>query len=491
MRPTLLSRFCRPPVALVVGLALGLTHYASAQAPRPPGQGQTPPPKSYSVDPKTGVEFQKLGPLQAAKPPDMDGMMRILDALLPTVPAGSYDQALILDMQARLNAGKELWSKSVEAWETALKLSDSNTPPYFDKNKTLEILLFLAQMSYQQVITTKVPAVQQQYLSKASGYFKRWLDTTPKPNPDIQFAYAQIIYGQAVVDPAHIDRALLAQARAEVEKGLLTTIRPKEMFYMLLSAIQQQEGDNAHAAETLEVLVKQFPTRKDYWPQLWATYLNLSSTYAAKPGGEAASREALIRAINAEERAQALGFMKTPKDNINLVSLYLNAGQLTKGNQILYAGLKDGTIESTTANWLSLGYNYLQTNQEEKAIAVYKEAAALFPASGQFDLQIADIYYRALEKTKEAYPYYKSAVRKGGLEKDRQHLAHMMLANAAYELEDIDEALKAITTAASFPNAEKEPYIARLKGYIENAIEDRKAKEAAKQTPGAVPPKKT
>ncbi|MSU22304.1 MAG: hypothetical protein EXS32_00590 [Opitutus sp.] len=479
-----LSLLRRQPIALAIGLALAPS--LSAQAP-------TPPVKSYSVAQKTGEEFQKLGPLQSAKPPDMDGMMRIIDALLPTLPAGSYDLALTLDMQARLNAGKELWGKSVDAWETALRLSDANTPPYFDKNKTLEILLFLAQMSYQQVIGTKVPAVQQQYLAKASGYFKRWLATTPKPNPDIQFAYAQIIYGQAVVDPAHINRDLLAQARLEVEKGLRASIHPKEMFYMLLSAIQQQEGDNVHAAETLELLVKGFPQKKDYWPQLWATYLNLSSAAAAKPGQETASRENLIRAINAQERAQALGFMKAPKDNLNLVSLYLNAGQLTKGNIILYAGLKDGSIESTPANWLSLGYNYLQTNQELRSIAVYQEAAALYPASGQFDLQIADIYYRAMEKTKEAYPYYKSAVRKGGLEKDRQHLAHMMLANAAYELEDLQEAMSAIKTAASFPNSDKEPYIERLKGYIETALADREANQKAKEAkanPAATAPKK-
>jgi hypothetical protein len=40
-----------------------------------------------------------------------------------------------------------------------------------------------------------------------------------------------------------------------------------------------------------------------------------------------------IRAINTIERAQALGFMKTPRDNYNLFTLYYNIGQYGIGRR--------------------------------------------------------------------------------------------------------------------------------------------------------------
>src|SRR6185295_13612076 len=114
------------------------------------------------------------------------------------------------------------------------------------------------------------------------------------------------------------------------------------------------------------------------------------------------------------ERAQALGFLRTPKDNYTLVGLYFNVGQFGKATELLYAGLKSGAIEPLQANWELLAYSFQQVDKPYQAIEVLKEAAKHFPKSGQLDYQVAQIYY-SLDKPKEAYASLVSATTKGHL----------------------------------------------------------------------------
>ena len=456
------TRFAQAALALALALPASVgVAYAQAPASAP-----------HTLAEKTGTEFQKLKPLQDAK--NWDGMLALLDGLVATVGPNSYDMAYIQDMRARLQAQLDRFPKAVESMEIAVKVSDANN--FFDKPKTNEMLLFLAQVNYQVATTTKVPAEQRAYLDKAASNFKRYLKESPKATPEISSFYATILLQQAVADPKNVNQDLLKQAKAEVDKLFLTSIRPKENLYFLLLAILQQGSELEKSAEVLELIVKQFPTKKDYWPQLWATYLNL-----ANDKDETRSRAAFTRAINTVERAQAQGFMNSPKDNFNLVSLYIQVNQFGKATDLLYSGLKSGAIENDPKNWIYLGYYFIQINRNQDALRVFKEAAEKFPNNGQFDLQIGEIY-RNEENMKDARRHYRDALRKGGL--DRPHAVHMLLANAAYELEDFDEAMKSIVAAEALladSTKEKDQYLVRLKSAIQAAIDDREAAKNPKK----------
>lgn len=449
--------------ALALVLVSFATSVSSAQAPQP-----------VSLSEKVSTEIQKLKPLQDAK--NWDGMIALLDGIIPSVGPASYDLAFIQDMRARLLAGKDQWAKAAETMEIALRVSDASNPKFFDKNKTLEMVLFLAQINYQEATTIKVPEAQRKYLAKASEFIARWLANAPKPTPEIMSFHATVLLQQAVADPKNVNQELLKKARTEVDKLFQTSIRPKENLYFLLLSILQQGNDIVRSGEVLELIVKQFPTKKDYWPQLWATYLNLASD---KTNDEAKARPHFIRAINTVERAQALGFMNSPKDNFNLVSLYIQVNQFGKATDLLYAGLKSGGIENDPKNWVYLGYYYMQINRNLDAVSVLKEAAKLFPTNGQFDLQIGEIY-RQDEKMKDARHHYREALRKGGL--DRPHAVHTLLANVSYELEDFEEALKSIiqAEALSDPKKEKDAYLVRLKEAIQMAINERESSQTTR-----------
>lgn len=464
-------------LALALAVAIAATESAAAQRRRQPPPRSTPPAAAQNEKPqlgeKTSEALQKLGPLQQLKPPGYAEMLAVVDGVLATVPPTSYDAAFLLNIKAKILLGMDKYAESVPVWEQTIRLSDQYG--YIDPKEINEIVLYLAQIIFGEAANIKDPAQQRQYVARASAYLKRHLENNPKPSLETQMFYAQLLYQQAVSDPKNINQDLLRQARAVIERGMQSTLQPKEGFYMLLLAIFQQENDMVRSAELLELLVKKFPQKKDYWPLLMATYLNLATTEK----DEVRRQELYVRAINTIERAQKLGFMKTPKDNYNLVTLYLTAGQFGDATDILHAGLKNGTIESTLPNWRLLGSYYQQANKELLAIEALKEAGRLFPKEGMVDLQIGEIY-RQLEKTREARDFYRSALQKGKLEKPQ--VAYQLVAYTSMELDDWDEAHRAITEASKHPEFAKDQQMVNLKKHIEETIamreEEKKAKDA-------------
>jgi tetratricopeptide (TPR) repeat protein len=285
-----------------------------------------------------------------------------------------------------------------------------------------------------------------------------------------------------------VDQKALQEARTVVERGLTSAIKPKDSFYQLLLALQQQQNDFVGSAEILELLLKQNPQKKDSWQMLMAIYLQLSDKAKDDP---VASREYLVRAIVTAERAQALGFQNTPKDNMTLVSLYLMANQFTKGTELLYNGMKKGTIESEPHNWRILGRYYQEANMNAQAITVLQEATKLFPKNGELEVQIAQIYLQ-MEKTKEAFEHAKAAVAKGNFEGTKPYGVNYLVAYTAYELGNIDEANAAIAAAEKFDESKKDPQFARLKDVVREAIAEREAKKDEKaKIEAAGKPKKT
>jgi tetratricopeptide (TPR) repeat protein len=251
-----------------------------------------------------------------------------------------------------------------------------------------------------------------------------------------------------------------------------------------LLALQQQQNDQAGSAELLELLLKQNSEKKDQWQMLMGLYLQLSEK--AKDKDPTLSREFLVRAIVTAERAQAKGFINTPKDNMNLVSLYLLANQFTKGTELLYNGMKKGTIESEPHNWRILGRYYQEANLNTQAVAVLQEATKLFPKNGELEVQIAQIYLQ-MEKTRDAFNHAKIAVEKGNFEGTKPYGVHYLIAYSAYELGEIEAASKAIAAAEKFEESKKDPQFARLKEVVKELIAEREAKNP----PAETQPKKT
>jgi len=412
---------------------------------------------------RAATDLAKIQPLMDAQ--DWNGVINLMRSILAYAAPNSFDQALANDILSKSYLQIGDYTASLAPLELAYQSALTNG--FFDEKSQLERLYLLAQIYYQEASTTKVRSAQTEAFNKALGYVEKWINLQDEPSSDGRMFYISLLYNQALLDPEKVDMGLLKRAQQQCEVALQAEIAPKEGLYLILIATLQQESNFARTTEFLELLAKQYPTKQTYWQQLFATYSNLSAE--AKRPEDAESYN--LRAVVTLERAQALGFMNTPKDNYNLVGIYFNIGQFGKATELLHAGLRSGAIEADIKKWELLAYSFLQVNRELTAIEVLKEAIQQFPESGQLDNQIAQIYY-SLNQSEQAYRYLNSALAKGGI--DNIGAVHYFKAYICFELQKLDEALVAINLAADLQRTEN-AQLPGLRQAIQDAIANREA----------------
>ncbi|HEX3730260.1 MAG TPA: hypothetical protein VHV47_10685 [Opitutaceae bacterium] len=424
--------------------------------------------------PKTNESLQKLQPLVDAK--NYKGVEDLLIGVENSVDADSYDRAMVANILGKAYAQNDDLPHAVEAWADALRIGDAHSN-YFQQKEIQEMVLSLAQSYSQMAGASKDPAVQKEDAGKAVDYVKRWLSHTDKPTADIETFYASVLYGKATANEKNIDMGLIAECQQAALKATQLTLHPKEALYELLYATYAQQNDLVETAKYLELLASQYP-KKTYWGQLLNAYFNLASENEKDADK---SRQYYIRAILTVERAQAYGQMRTPKDYFNLFQMYYQAGQYVEATDLLYAGMKDGRIQSTEKNWLQLAGALQQDNQFVKAVQILKEGAERFPESGEMDFQIAQLYSVQMDDAKAAYAYIVPAVQKGHLE--RPFNTYFYLAYLSYNLEKFPEALEAAQKAQALPNGAENKQLKNLIDLIKQSIQ----LQAPPAAPGAKP----
>jgi len=456
-------------VALLLALSVPARLYAD---------GDQTPAEPPSLSDAVGDGLAKIRPLLDAKPPDFIGANKVVDQLITEAEADSYDMDILLETRARILIQQTRYAEAIKPMEGALDIADRH---HFNNAKqTMDIVNLLAQLYNQTADDShKTKAEQLASYEKAVGYMQRWFKLSTKPNEDISFYYAQLLYGEAVAkNSEHPDPELIRQAREQVEKVLLMSVHPKPSTYAFLLATLNQEQDYLRASEIVELMLSRNPSSKSYWADLVMFYMIMGQNTK----DEKKIREYNIRAINSIERAQALGYLRTQKDNFNLFTLYYNSNQFGKAADILHDGLMSGNIDPILANWQLLASSYEQTNQEFKAIDALKEAAKRFPANGELDVKIAQVYY-GLGDSEKSFEYSKIAVEKGGVSKPLQ--TWEFLSYLAYELHNYDYAKVAIDKVAELMHGTLDHQMSVLKNAIEDAIKE--AAEKASERAAAAP----
>jgi len=430
---------------LVFAAALAVSQVTAQQAER-----------NYSLSDETS-EVLSNGYKVAAEAKNFDGALAAINAQLAKVKdPTSFDAAVLLQVKAQTMLQKSDFAGAIAPLEQALELSDSHTPNYFEERVTQEFLFYLAQLYFQEASTTKDTTRIADLYDKADKRMARWTKNNKKPNPDAMLFYASLIFNRAAQDQEHPDVDAVKRALDLVDKALRMSTHPKDNLYVLKLVCLQHLNRNAEATELLELLVKQKPDSRNYWQQLAALYLGQQQD---------------IRAITAFERAQANGFMNTPKDNFNLVGIHFNIGQYQRAAELLEKGLRDGSIDNEEKNWELLAYSYQQLNRDLKAIDTLIEATKRFPKSGQLEYLIAQNYY-SMEKLDAALPHLVSSIQKGGGTKP--HTTYLFMAYIAYELKKFDIALDAANRAIATTEGKTEGL--RMKQAIQDVLKEREAK---------------
>jgi tetratricopeptide (TPR) repeat protein len=430
--------------------------------------------ESASLSDAVGDGLAKLKPLLDDK--DWTGAIKLIDTLMTDAAPDTFDQCYLLETKAKILTMANKYVDALAPLEQSLAISDRHH--FYTRQQTLDMLYFLSQLYYQQAEGMKTDhETQLANYDKSIAAIQRWISLSPKLNSDISEYYSRLLYSEAVAkDEKHPDPELMKRARDQIEMTLHLSARPKETTYVFLLATLQQAQDYNDAAKILELMLAKNPKNKTYWQDLVTFYIVLAQN-SIKDVKE--SRKYNIRALNTLEHAQALGYMKDPRNNYLRFTLYYEMGQFGTAADVLRAGLEDGTIDSELDRWELLSASYQQINQDFTAIDVLKSAVKHYPSKGDLYLKIGGIY-ATLEKGEEALKYYKLAEEKGGLGKSQRSYLLMATAYQAYELQQYDDAKVAIDKAieaATAGGAKPEHQLLILKNAIEDAIRTRDEKK--------------
>lgn len=433
---------------------------------------QQPPERDYNPSDETAEALVKYKEAMDTKPtPNYAAALAILNAAVAKVPADSFDAAYIYQMKLQIHLAQGDFAKAIEPLERSLQLSEAHSPTYFDERATRELYFFLVQLYAQEATQTKNTTLATSYFDKAEKAMERWLKLTPQTNAEAQLIYSQLLFGRAMLNSANPDQVYLKRAIDQVDIGLKLATRPKDIFYILKLVALNQLDRYEESSDLLEILLKLKPDNVAYWQQLAAIYLSLAGKAEEKKDPQKA-KEYSIRSIITIERAQANGFMNTPKDNYNLIGIYFNIAQYEKSAELLGAGLKTGGIENDPKNWELLALAYQQLQRPLKGIDALKEGTKAFPKAGQLEFQIAQAY-TSLDKPEDALKHIQAAIAKGNLTKPYQ--AYLSLAYTAYNLQKYEIALEAARKATEFPEGVKDGK--NMADALDALIKDREAKK--------------
>jgi len=450
--------FPRLPAMLFATALAGIT---LAFAPSIHAKDQAEPAKEISE--KVSAELGKLRTLLDAK--NYAEALRLINGLLGGVANPSYDLAILTQIKAQVFLYTSNYAAAVAPLETTIQLGERHA--FFDRRTQLENLYTLAQIYYQLASSSTQPAEQRRLFEKAHDTISRWLAQSPAPTADAQLYAASILFGQAMVDPAHPDLARIREAQLAAEKSLYLELQPKPAAYVLILAALQQRGDLVPMADLLELLVNRQPESVNYWQQLAAVYYAL----AAESKDEAEVQRHNLRALLTLERAQARGLLKSPKENHAVVSLYFALQQYDRAIALLEAGLHSGAIENTQPNWELLASAYQQANNPDAALTTLQKAIERFPRAAGLEFSLGQLHY-TLGRSAEAYDHLARSVTKERLERPGQ--AHLFLAYVAFELQRYDDASRWLEAGAAFPDAKAED-ISRLRRAVTEKLRERAA----------------
>lgn len=444
--------------ALVV--AVSLLGLPALVAPLAFAQSEASAP-AKEISEKVSGELGKLRTLLDAK--NYPEALRLIDGLLTTVANPSYDLAVLTQIRTQVLLFTSNYTAAVVPLETTIQLGERYG--FFDQRTQLDNLYTLGQLYYQLASSSTKPAEQRVLYEKAYGAVSRWIALSPAPTSDGLLYASSILYGQAMVDPAHPDTTKIREAQVMAEKSLFLDLKPKPAAYLLILAALQQRGDMASMTDLLELLVSRHPESVNYWQQLAGAYYGL----AAETKDETEIQRYNLRALLTIERAQARGLLKSPKENYAVVALYFSLQQYDRAIALLEAGLQSREIDNTRRNWELLASAYQQVHNDTAALSTFRKAIERFPRSASLEFSLGQLYY-TLNRPAEAYEHLASAVAKEELERPGQ--AHLFLAYVAFELQRYADADRWLEAGATFPDAKPDD-LARLRRAVAEKLRER------------------
>ena len=382
-------RICGLAIALTAALVMAFGVQVApgvsiGGAPEAFGQeDERPKQKTRRVPSMSEATFKKLAEAQEfidAK--DLNGAQAVLQGMLDRCRGrncryNGNEIGQIHNMLGFVSFSKEDYGSAIRHYEEVLKQGE-------DIPEGLEIttLYTLAQLCF----------VDERY-NDALRYMETWISKASNPGPEPHIFMGQVYYTMQDYP----------QAVGQIERGIAVAkdrgTAVKENWWALLNFLYFELENYPKVLEILEILVRDFPKR-DYWIRL-----------AGVQGQEGMEKQQVYTMMAAHEA----GFLTRESDLTTLAGLLMQEEVPIRAADVLEQGFDAELIERTDKNLRTFGQAYQLSQEVDKAIPVFEEAAKLAD-DGKIYESLAQLYLED-DKFGQCVSAASNALDKGGLRK--------------------------------------------------------------------------
>jgi tetratricopeptide (TPR) repeat protein len=324
-----------------------------------------------------------------------------IEVLLEVNSSHTFDRAYVDRFIGNMYAGIE--GKSKEAFKYLERAYKADILSFGDHGGTIKLLADLS--------------LQEKRYKDAIKYYKEYLEFSLDQDDQVYLRIAN----------AHYELKEYSKVKEPAEKAIKFASKPNQNPYIMVMASYYERKMYKDATKWVEILVKNFPEEKKWWPQLGMFYM-LTEQYE--------------KGLSAMELAYKQGYLDKESQIKQLAQLYSTNGVPYKAAVTLEKHMKEGLVKKTKDSVSIMANVFHSAKELNKASKYYGEAAQLGAD--------ADLYRRqgnlfmAQEKFNEAIKSFEKSI---DLKVKRKGVVYMGIAEANFYLQNWKEAYTAIKLA--------------------------------------------
>lgn len=274
---------------------------------------------------------------------------------------------------------------------------------------TLYILQTLAELS-----------MQNEKMSEAIKYYKQYIKLAPKPEKHIYLGL-----GTAYFYKKDYKNSIQILKRAKKLFG------HKKSIYLMLFSSYYELKQLQNATNILEEMIRIWASEKKYWLQLSSLYIE---------------RKKYSKALEIMQLTLAKGFKLKERDILQYSYILYEKKLPFKSAKTIQENMNKGIVVKNQKNYELLATMYQEAKEKNKAINALKKAAE-YSTNGKNNLYIAQLYFEQENQFRKVIKHAKKAIVKGIKQTGS---AHMLIAVAYSELEQINKAKKHLKQALKY-----------------------------------------
>lgn len=317
-----------------------------------------------------------------------------------------YEQAVTMQMYGYVYINLEQYENALTYLERALKLNALPKEPE-------------RQVIY---LTAQIYSSLEQY-QKTIDLMTDWFKTAEDPPADAYLITANAYAALERWQPAY----------PYIKKAVEKSDKKIESWWQLKVTVEFELGKFPEAAQSLEVLVANWPDKKKYWRMLAGVYMELTNE---------------SKALATLASGYKQGVITEESDLLNLARLYMMKDVPYQAGKLLEAEIATGNIEKTKKNYELLSSAWIQAKEYVEGIEALGKAADL-SEDGKLYLRQAQLFMNVIDY-KGAREAAKNALDKGGLKDKEKGQAWLIRGSASAELKQFADAETAFNKARGY-----------------------------------------